>query len=515
MRIYDIVTEAKVPPWIDDALERVGIKLPGAAGRAAERALAKRIAEELARLEPFLDDVSTKFADKVVNNRTRGIKDPDPRNFVDLELRRRSGRALDTRHPKEQEAIVSEITKRAQEKLNARSTPAPSPSPAPSPAPSPSPSPTPTPGPRAGGAAGDAAEELARLEREYPGIRASVRPKVDKIVKRLGQAQIFLWGLGLGQIIIEFLQDSAMIDQAMVDEKNPMSPEEANILHQRVQANFYLKLATLPLAAGVIRALGLTARVFPKTAGALIGTATGYALASALLKTDLIEDEKLKAVARGAVQGGIAGAGTGFLIELLYKKLGINFFGLFSKVVAAGSTAPLATWLTSADGREFINGIVRWSLEAPGGLPEDETMAGKALNAFRGFIPDEITEYRRAAYKIIWYLAGPDSLYDKAFVQLFPPDIQKWLNLNPDIPPVGSQRKQPDDFKVKPGTVSGFGGGTASPPAEPQAQSAPAAQSGQPEAPAPAPSTTSSRPGSGYYSQDEMDSALDKLMRMK
>ena len=438
MKIYDVVNEAGKNPinpvsWISGKLaDRAAKKAAEKAAEAALKAERELIAKELERYAGPIEDLARQYAKDIIKAEKKLgerplIRDvgtppgssPIKKDWLDDKVPELTKKDLAV-----QEAIRKKIKERADE-LEGIHTGRIKPETKPT-------------EPKAGDEVTTTPPVKNPKKTKQEPEAKTEKPKKSKtripsdrstIMKWLGTGALILQGWGALDVTITFLQESERIDHAMLDEENPLSAEEANKLHQRIQYTYLGQLTALAVAPKLMKLLGWSG-VF---GGAALGAVVGYAITAH--NPDATEANKWAGAVSGSILGGVINPTAKIIVDKMFN-LGPKAWPFFLALGTKASSPLLADWMSSKEGYQWICGLLSTFFEVPTrssnnffqAFAAPNVLLGTALNQIRSSIPDGATEARRGMYQVY---------YD-------------WLGKDMDIPPVGTGKPIAPSDKIDP-----------------------------------------------------------------
>jgi hypothetical protein len=443
MKIYDVVNEGP-KEWIARKFaDRAAKQAAEKAAEAALKAERELVAKELEHFAPYMEKWAEKYADEIIAASSIGKKPPAFRSegaplgstlvkdWLDKEAPSLSAKPLAV-----QTAIRKQVLEKA-EQIEAtkmgRNVPkggeeAPTP---------PVKDPKKSKEPKEKDPKKEKEKSRAQKEKDKEKLKKYIEKYgpdwgKNKAIQKIGNAANILRILGMMDVIVTFLQKAAVIDHAMADTENPLPPDEANRLHQLIQADCYAELLTLGLGPKFLSKLGWTGSI-------LTGAAVGYVIATYSPDRDKYKD---------AIQGGMIGALNPIakmIIDYLFKGYGDEAYQLFMYLAMKSSAPVVAEVMASKEGTQFVAGFT-WNLFDVPDKSENPLLniaanpfkvLGGILNTIRGMTPDAATDIRRATYEIYWDYFGKELAA---------------AGLGKNIPPPGSGPIAPE-HKLNPAAV--------------------------------------------------------------
>jgi hypothetical protein len=412
MKIYDVVNEVGKNPisWIGGKLaDRAARKAAEKAAEAAIKAERELIAKELDRYAGPIEDLARQYAKDIIkaekklgerpllrDTGTPPGSSPIKKDWLDDKVPELTKKDLAV-----QEAIRKKIKERADE-LEGINTGRIKPEPKPA-------------EPKAGdGVATTPPAKDPKKTKQEPEAKIK-KPKNRQpsdrstVMKWLGAGGLILQGWGALDVTITFLQESERIDHAMIDETNPLSPEEANKLHQRIQYTYLGQLTALAVAPKLMKLLGY-AGVF---GGAAMGGVIGYAITAH--NPDATEANKWAGAVSGSILGGAINPTAKLIVDKMFK-LGPQAWPFFLSLGTKAGSPLIAEWMSSKEGYQWICGLLSTFFEVPTRSSNDlfqafaapNVLLGTALNTIRAGMPTSATEFRRGMYQVYYDWLGKD-----------------------------------------------------------------------------------------------------------
>jgi hypothetical protein len=408
MKIYDIVNEADKGPrqaiadWLAD---RAAKKAAEKAAEAALKAQRELIAKELDRYAGPIEDLARQYAKDIIkaekklgerpllrDTGTPPGSSPIKKDWLDDKVPELTKKDLAV-----QEAIRKKIKERADElegintgRIKPETKPTSTEPEVKTEKPKIKPEePTPTKKP------------------EEPTLKPSNR---STLTKQLGYAGVLLQTWGALDVTITFLQESERIDHAMLDETNPLSAEEANQQHQRVQYTYLGQLAVIGVAPKVMQLLGWAGTF----GGAAMGGVIGYAMTAH--NPDATEADKWAGAVVGTVLGGAINPIAKHFVDRMFKMDQRSAWAFFLLLGTKAGSPLIADWMSSKEGYQWICGLLSTFFEVPTrssnnffqAFAAPNVLLGTALNKIRSSIPNWVTNARRGMYQAYYDFIGTD-----------------------------------------------------------------------------------------------------------
>lgn len=402
MKIYDVVNEANKGPkqaiadWLADRAAKKAAEKAAEAALKAEREL---IAKELDRYAGPIEDLARQYAKDIIkaekklgerpllrDTGTPPGSSPIKKDWLDDKVPELTKKDLAV-----QEAIRKKIKERADELEGINTGRIKS-------------------EPKAGDEVTTTppAKDPKKTKQE-PEAKNKEPSDRSTVMKWLGAGGFILQGWGALDVTITFLQESERIDHAMIDEKNPLSPEEANKLHQRIQYTYLGQLTALAVAPKLMKLLGY-AGVF---GGAAMGGVIGYAITAH--NPDATEANKWAGAVSGSILGGAINPTAKLIVDKMFK-LGPQAWPFFLSLGTKAGSHLIAEWMSSKEGYQWICGLLSTFFEVPTRSSNDlfqafaapNVLLGSALNKIRSGMPTSATEFRRGMYQVYYDWFGTD-----------------------------------------------------------------------------------------------------------